>query len=76
MKIHRVIIHELNKPQGQSGAKLSKSLSLMDASHEDVIKLVTELNKRYRKRNEKQGVFDVENATVKLLYTNNFLFTY
>lgn len=64
MKILRVIIHELNKPQGQTGAKLSKSLSLMDVTHEEVITLITELNKRYRKRNEKQGVFDDENSTI------------
>ena len=37
MKVYRVIIHELNKPQGQTGAKLSKSLSVLDAEHEDVI---------------------------------------
>jgi nucleoid-associated protein len=64
MKIHRVIIHELNKPIGKVGAKLSKSLSLMDATSEDVIQLITELNKRYRKRDEKQGIFDDANPTI------------
>lgn len=63
MKINRVIIHELNKVQGKTGAKLSKSLSLLDVKQDIVITLVTELNKRYRKRNEKQGVFDDENPS-------------
>lgn len=35
----------------------------MDHTHEDVIQLVTELNKRYRRRDEKQGVFDKANPT-------------
>jgi len=64
MQIHRVIIHELNKPIGKAQAKLSISKSLMDAGNEDVINLVTELNKRYRRRDEKQGVFDDKNPTV------------
>jgi|GEM_PF-1676662 len=64
MQIHRVIIHELNKPIGKAQAKLSISKSLMDATNEDVINLVTELNKRYRKRDEKQGVFDDKNPTI------------
>lgn len=63
MKINRVVIHELSKIQGKTGAKLSKSLSLLDITQEIVITLVTELNKRYRKRNEKQGIFDDENPS-------------
>lgn len=63
MKVHKVIIHELYKPLGTTGAKLSKSKSLMDSSHDDVIKLVDELNRRYRRRDEKQGVFDKLNPT-------------
>ena len=49
---------------GSSGAKLRKSKTLQDCSHEDVVNLITELNKRYRNRDEKQGVFDSENPTV------------
>lgn len=64
MKLERVIIHEVFKPHGQLGAKLSKSLSCMDHTNEDVIKLVSELNRRYRKRNEKNGVFDKNQPTI------------
>jgi nucleoid-associated protein YejK len=63
MRVGRVIIHELFKPLGSSGAKLSKSSSLMDSTHEEVIQLVDELNKRYRRRDEKQGVFDKQTPT-------------
>lgn len=63
MKVHKIIIHELYKPVGSSGAKLSKSKTLMNNSHEDVIRLIDELNRRYRKRDEKQGVFDKDNPT-------------
>jgi len=63
MRVDKVIIHELHKPLGTSGAKLSKSKTLMDNNHADVVELVSELNKRYRKRDEKQGVFDKDNQT-------------
>lgn len=64
MQVERVIIHELNKPVGVTGAKLSKSLSVMDNTNEDVIKLVTELNQSYRRKNEKHGVFDKSEPSV------------
>lgn len=64
MQVNRVIIHELYKPQNATGAKLSKSLSLMDNTNEDVIRLVHELNRRYRKRNERHGVFDKSQPSV------------
>lgn len=64
MKVHKVIIHELHKPLGSSGAKLSKSLSLMDNTLENVIKIIEELNRRYRRKNEKQGIFDDLNPTI------------
>jgi nucleoid-associated protein len=63
MLVNKVIIHELFKPIGSNGAKLSKSKTLLDNTNEDVIQLIHELNKRYRKRDEKQGVFDKENPT-------------
>ena len=63
MRVDKVIIHELHKPLGTSGAKLSKSKTLMDNNHADVVELISELNKRYRKRDEKQGVFDKDNQT-------------
>ncbi len=63
MIVNKIIIHELYKPIGTSGAKLSKSKNLLDSTHEDVINLVDELNKRYRRREEKQGIFDKNNAT-------------
>ncbi len=64
MQVNRVIIHELYKPQNVTGAKLSKSLKLMDHTNEDVIRLVKELNRRYRKRNERHGVFDKSQPSV------------
>lgn len=64
MDVKKVIIHELFKPAGNSGAKLRKSNSLMDHTHEDVQKLIIELNTRYRRRDEKMGVFDKENPTI------------
>lgn len=63
MEVKRVIIHEIYKPQGQTGAKLSKSLSLMDHNNDDVKRLIIELNKRYRKRKERHGIFDKDNPT-------------
>jgi nucleoid-associated protein len=63
MKVSKVIIHELYKPLGSAGAKLSKSNSLMDHTHDDVVNLIAELNTRYRRRDEKQGVFDKDNPT-------------
>ena len=64
MIVSKVIIHELFKPIGTSGAKLSKSKNLLDHTHEDVIKLVDELNKRYRRKEEKQDIFDKDNPTL------------
>lgn len=64
MKIHHVVIHELEKHSGKVGAKLTLFESTVDSSDERVIKLITELNNRYRNRSETYGVFDKENPTV------------
>ena len=64
MQVNKVIIHELFKPQGVTGAKLSKSLTLMDNTNTDVIRLVQELNQRYRKRNGRDGIFDKSQPTI------------
>lgn len=63
MNIHQVIIHELQKYGGKTGAKLRSSNSIMDSSNVEVINLITELNNRYRHRNENYGVFDDQNQT-------------
>jgi nucleoid-associated protein len=63
MKLHQVIIHELQKQGGKTGAKLRSSNGLMDATNEEVINLITELNNRYKNRNEYYGVFDESNKT-------------
>jgi nucleoid-associated protein len=63
MTIHQVIIHELQKQGGKTGAKLRSSKGLMDVSNEEVINLITELNNRYKNRNENYGIFDQQNPT-------------
>ena len=63
MKLHQVIIHELQKQGGKTGAKLRSSNGLMNSDHSEVINLITELNNRYKNRNENYGIFDEQNRT-------------
>jgi nucleoid-associated protein len=63
MKIHYAIIHELQKSQNATGAKIIPSEETLDISEEKVIRLITELNNRYLKRNQKYGMFDANNPT-------------
>lgn len=63
MNIQWVIIHELSKVSGRTGAKVKLSNSILDQQHEDVIELVTELNSRYKTKTENYGVFDPEEPT-------------
>jgi nucleoid-associated protein len=63
MTIHQVIIHELQKQGGKTGAKLRSSKGIMDCTNEEVINLITELNNRYKNRNENYGIFDQQNPT-------------
>jgi len=63
MKISYVIIHELNKEAGVTGAVL-KLYDSINSSDKRVIKLITELNNRYKNRNETYGIFDKNRSTV------------
>lgn len=63
MDINHIIIHELYKEGGAVGAKLTTYSSVIDNKDLRVIKLVNEINNRYKNRNETYGVFDSANAT-------------
>lgn len=63
MIVHQVIIHELQKLGGKTGAKLRSSKGLMDCNNAEVINLITELNNRYKNRNENYGIFDKQAPT-------------
>ncbi|MGQ3012515.1 MAG: nucleoid-associated protein [Flavobacteriales bacterium] len=64
MKIFHVVIHELEKEQGKIGASLTLFNSAIDKTDERVIKLITELNNRYKNRSETYGIFDEKEPTV------------
>lgn len=63
MTLHQVIIHELQKHGGKTGAKLRSSKGLMDHQNPEVINLIKELNDRYKNRNENYGIFDPQTPT-------------
>lgn len=63
MKINQIIIHELVKEGGSIGANLIHYSSVIDNADVRVVKLVNEINKRYKNRNETYGVFDSEKTT-------------
>ena len=63
MKINHIIIHELDKEGGSVGAKLTAYSSVIDNEDIRVVKLVNEINKRYKNRNETYGVFDASKTT-------------
>ncbi|MDA3616791.1 nucleoid-associated protein [Polluticaenibacter yanchengensis] len=63
MKITQVVIHEIEKIAGKTGATLSPYDTTVDHTDDRVIKLVTELNDRYKNRSETYGVFDKKNQT-------------
>jgi nucleoid-associated protein len=63
MKISHVVIHELEKESGKSGASLIMFDSAIDHTDKRVVKLITELNERYKNRNETYGIFDKKNPT-------------
>ena len=64
MKLTHVIIHELDKEGGKIGASLNLFDSTIDSSSDKVIKLIRELNERYKNRSESYSVFDKNNPTV------------
>ena len=63
MEISFVIIHELKKVKGKTGANLRLSGTTLDAGNEDVIQLITDLNNRYKYKNENYGRFDEKDQT-------------
>jgi len=63
MKITYVVIHEIEKESGKIGAKLTLFDSAINSSDKRVIKLLSELNDRYKNRSETYGVFDKKNST-------------
>lgn len=68
MNIKHVVIHELEKEQGKVGANLILFNSTVDHKGKTVIKLIKELNNRYKNRNETYGVFD--NASPTIFHTS------
>ncbi len=64
MNIPFVIIHELNKIKGKVGANLRLSGSSINIENEEVIELITNLNERYKYKNENYSKFDKVNTTV------------
>lgn len=64
MNITHIVIHELEKETGKIGAALTLFDSTVDNTDKRVIKLINELNNRYKYRTETYGVFDPKNPTV------------
>ncbi len=64
MKITHIIIHELTKEAGVTGASLKLYDELMNTEDKRIIKLIAELNNRYKYRSENYGVFDKADPTI------------
>jgi len=64
MNITHIVIHELEKETGKIGAALTLFDSTVDKTDNRVIKLINELNNRYKYRTETYGVFDPKSPTV------------
>lgn len=64
MNITHIVIHELEKESGKIGASLTLFDTTVDSADKRVVKLITELNNRYKHRTETYGVFDSKNPTV------------
>jgi len=58
MQLDFVIVHSLQKTGGKVGARLELSDEALDPTDSDVIDLITELNDRYRTKNQSYGTFD------------------
>ena len=63
MNITHIVIHELEKESGKTGAHLTLFDSVIDNTDKRIIKLIRELNNRYANRSETYGVFDAKNPT-------------
>lgn len=64
MEIEQIIIHELEKEVGETNAKVKLYDDLLDTKDKRIIKLLAELNNRYKYRNENYGVFDPKKPTI------------
>jgi len=58
MELHFVIVHNIRKVAKRTGATIQTSEEVLDINDDNVIKLVTELNDRYRVKNQTNGIFD------------------
>jgi nucleoid-associated protein YejK len=58
MNLQFVIVHNIDKKGNKVGASLELSDDVLDVSRDDVNNLVTELNDRYRTKNQSYGTFD------------------
>ncbi len=64
MKITHLIIHELEKEKGITSAKVVLYNDVLDNTDVRIVKLIAELNNRYKYRNENYGIFDKDNPTI------------
>ena len=78
MQLEFVIVHNIEKKPKKVGARLEKSDEVLDITDPQVINLVTELNDRYRTKNQSYGTFDpkaysveVQNEVADFLKTPN-----
>lgn len=63
MEIKQIIIHELEKEVGETNAKIKLYDDLLDVEDKRIIRLLAELNSRYKYRNENYGIFDAKKPT-------------
>lgn len=63
MKITSVIIHELDKEPGITSANLKLFNTTVDSTNDKVVKLIKELNNRYKNRNEAYSKFNKKDST-------------
>jgi nucleoid-associated protein YejK len=78
VQLEFVIVHNIEKKPKKVGARLEKSDEVLDITDPQVINLVTELNDRYRTKNQSYGTFDpkaysveVQNEVADFLKTPN-----
>lgn len=65
MELEYVIVHNIEKKGGKVGAKLDISDAVLDPARPDIINLITELNDRYRAKNQSYGTFDEKAFSVE-----------
>ena len=57
MTIHSVVIHEITKDANVQSATLTKSDKLLDHTHKNVIKMVTDLDTSFKKKSPNRAKF-------------------